>query len=187
MNNLNKKMSLALKLMTLAVIMNVATGCGSCKDDKDDKKVGEEPKLTISFDPQAIKGTTVLSKIKLNNNGDGEFDPSTASDDLVIVFEKTTLTVDGIDAAVVANGEFEVDGKHKGGTGELVVKVKDLFTEKIESKKSSKEKDFKFTKATELNNDSDYKQAEVTAKLRTKDKDGKSKDLNTAKVTWTKA
>jgi hypothetical protein len=175
MNNLNKKMSLALKLMTLAVIMNVATGCGSCKDGKDDdkdKKANEEVKLAISFKKKALKGEGELkTEIEITNNGTGEFDPSTSEITLVISKAAGTFNAE--------HTTIKVGPKSGDGKAELVDKLSGFLTEKIESKKS-KTITFAFT---DLKNDDDEK-VTITATLKDKDKDGKVKDINSDKLTW---
>jgi hypothetical protein len=147
MNNLNKKMSWAVKLMTLAVMMNIATGCGSCKD-KPKEEENKKPEVTVSFNNRTLKAADVAGKFKINNTAkEGELD--TEKSDLKMAVTSTIYAVDGTTKITDADALKLITyayGSAKGNAGEeSSVSLKDCVTEKIAATKSTKDLDFKIT------------------------------------------
>jgi hypothetical protein len=144
MNNLNKKMSLAVKLMTLAVMMNIATGCDSCKEKP--KEVDKKMDITLSFDPATLPKAGKESKLKITNNAEGELDISDTSKlKLVIVATVTDNANKKVTtSAELQKVEFEIEGGHKGHIdGEKSFNLKAVVgKDKIASKEA---KELKFT------------------------------------------
>jgi hypothetical protein len=174
MNNLNKKMSLALKLMTLAVIMNIATGCDSCKEKpkEGDKKVD----MTLSFDPATLGKAIKESKLKITNNAEGELDISATSKLKIVVVATVTDTADKkvTTATELQKVQFEIEGGHKGHIdGEKSFELKTVVGKDKMASKEGKELKFKFTGAETV---TDVKQVEFKVIVKD-DKDEKKSTI----------
>lgn len=178
MINLNKKMSLAVKLMTLAVVMNFATGCDSCKDgDKDGSKKAD---LTVSFDPKSIVDTKVDAELKISNTAkEGEFNPEESGYTVHIVstiYDDADKKIE--DKTALGNIKYEFSGEKGNAAAETKVDLKAFVKEKIAA---TKDKGFKF----EIKGLDTAKHNKAEFKAILKNKDGK--EVNNDTLTWKKA